>query len=167
MERVLNRYKTCEYYGPVVTQISNNMTQEDWKKNLLYFTEDSTFNNTSSFQDVTVLAPNFNVNIGNTQTVTSSQANTIDGLIVGGVVDVRGNVDVEGTIMSIGEPEESYTGGEFATNAGFSNENNESNPNPNLDGTISISTSPDGSLPIGVRINLEMTRDPDSYVEVY
>jgi hypothetical protein len=161
------RFENCTFNGPVVTQISNNMTQEDWKKNLLYFTEDSTFNNSSSFQDVTVLAPNFNVNIGNTQTVSSSQTNTIDGLIVGGVVDIRGNVDVEGTIMSIGEPSEDSEGGEFATNAGFSDENNESNPNPNLDGTINVSANPDGSLPIGVRINLEMTRDPDSYVEHY
>ncbi len=69
--------------------------------------------------------------------------------------------------MSIGEPEESSDGGEIATNAGFSSENNESNPNPDLNGDISIATNPNGSLPIGVRIDLEMTRDPDSYVEHY
>lgn len=161
------RFENCTFNGPIVTQISNNLTQENWKKNLLYFTEDSMFNNTSSLQDVTILAPNFNVNIGNTQTVTTSQANTIDGPIVGGVVDIRGNVDVEGTILSIGEPSLDSDDGESSINAGFSDEHNESNPNPNLDGTVTVSANPDGSLPIGVRINLEMARDPDSYVEIF
>ena len=82
-------------------------------------------------------------------------------------MDIRGNVDVEGTILSINEPSLDSDDGEISTNAGFSDEHNESNPNPNLDGTVTVSANPDGSLPSGIRINLEMARDPDSYVEIY
>ena len=140
-------------------------SEETWKKNVLYFTGDSIFNNTSQYPDTSILAPNFNVNIGDTQSADGTIDCTLTGLVVGGVVDVRGNVNVEGTILSIGEPGESYYANQIATNLGFSDENSESSSS-NPGGTISVRPPEESLMPYGVRTDTLIIPNPNSYNEL-
>jgi hypothetical protein len=71
-----------------------------WQNNALYFTGEATFDNTSSIQEATILAPHFNVDLGNTNPVQTNN-NVIKGAVVGGIVDVRGNAQIHGTIISM------------------------------------------------------------------
>ena len=70
-----------------------------WQRNQLYFTGTATFQNQTTVP-ATILAPNFNVDIGNTDP-TRSDNNVLTGAIIGGIVDVRGNAQIYGTIISM------------------------------------------------------------------
>ncbi|MCK5271420.1 MAG: hypothetical protein KAJ52_02540, partial [Sedimentisphaerales bacterium] len=99
------------------------------------------------------LAPNYNVDIGNT-----SSESAITGIILGGVVDIRGTATIDGSIISMADPmelgDQAYL---LDTNIGISEEGNH---------TINISPSPDRMLPIGIKTKVLMTRDGDTYIEL-
>ena len=158
------RFENCDFNGIIVTTVPNRFTGETWKKSVLYFTGDNTFNNTSQYPEATIIAPNFNVNIGNTHTLEDVEACTLTGLIVGGVVDIRGNVHVDGTILSIVDPVDMDDPEEIGTNVGFSNENIESN-DAGVSGNITISPSPDNLLPMGIRTDTVIIPNTGSYTE--
>jgi len=162
------RFENCTFNGPIVTGAVPKFGPETWKKNLLYFTGCSTFKNTS-MAELTILAPNFNINIGNTQTLEASQESTLSGIVLGGVVDIRGNVELDGSIISMAAPNPDKWGEEqtgiFATNVGFSDENPEA-AGP-ADGVITITPNPDRSLPIGIKSKVVLIPDGNSYVELY
>jgi len=84
------RFEDCSFNGPIVTEVPQ---QFKWEKNCLYFTGEATFNNTSNIQEATILAPHFNVNLGNTNPAQSDNS-VLTGVIVGGIVDIRGNAQV-------------------------------------------------------------------------
>jgi len=88
------RFENCTFRGPIITNVAESFTAETSKKNVLYFTGDTRFDNTSDFQNVTSLAPNYNVNIGDTHSFDDGTQSTITGLLAGGVVDIRGNANV-------------------------------------------------------------------------
>ena len=156
------RFENCNFNGIIVTAVPDTF---DWKDNVLYFTGGAIFNNTFS-DAATILAPNFNVNIGNTQSLETSPS-TIKGLVVGGIVDVRGNANFEGTILSMYDPSPlGYSAAAYGTNAGYSDENNEAG-SVEYDGTILISPDPDNLLPLGVSARIVLSRDADSFVELY
>ena len=75
------RFEGCQFNGVIVTDVPQ---QFKWQHNCLYFTEQATFNNTSGIQEATILAPHFNVNLGNTNPVQSDN-NVLTGAIVGGM----------------------------------------------------------------------------------
>ena len=161
------RFENCSFHGPIVTSVPNSFTSETWKKNVLYFTGNCTFNNTTDMQDLAILAPNYNVNIGNTKTLTEGES-VLTGLIVGGVVDIRGNVEVNGTIISMYDPDPE-DGFRDATNVGYSGESSEASylpvPDGDATGTILISPDPDRMIPTGMSSRILVLRDGDSYVE--
>ncbi|MCK4628729.1 MAG: hypothetical protein KAT56_06970, partial [Sedimentisphaerales bacterium] len=146
------RFEDCTFNGPIITGVPPKFGPEDWKKNVLYFTGGSTFNN-SIMEEATILAPNYNVDIGNT-----SSESAITGIILGGVVDIRGTATIDGSIISMADPMElgnqAYL---LDTNIGISEEGNH---------TINISPSPDRMLPIGIKTKVLMTRDGDTYIEL-
>ena len=159
------RFENCTFNGIIVTAVPAVFSEETWKKNVLYFTGNNSFNNTSQYPDTSILAPNFNVNIGDTQSADDAIDCTLTGLVVGGVVDIRGNVNVEGTILSIGEPDSNVYANEFATNLGFSDENGESSSS-NPGGTISVRPPAESMLPYGVRTDTLILPNPNSYNEL-
>ena len=161
------RFENCIFNGTIASNVPNNFSEESWKKNVLYFTGSNIFNNSHS-DTATILAPNYNVNIGNTQEAQEGVTNVIEGLVVGGVVDLRGNVHVDGTILSMAYPDPDDWGleaGEVATNIGFSDENDESGV-PGEVGTILVSPSTDRQFPMGIRTDTLVLRDGNSYVEL-
>jgi len=161
------RFENCTFNGIIVTAPAATFAQETWKKNVLYFTGSSYFNNRSAYQEATILAPNFNVNIGDTKTYNDGTESVLKGVVLGGVVDIRGNARVEGTIISMAypDPDSSWTSaaGKIATNIGYSAENTEAGLAAG--GKITISPDPDGQMPMGVKARIIIIRDAESYVE--
>jgi len=159
------RFENCVFNGAIVTGVPPKFGPETWKKNVLYFTGDSEFNN-QTMVETTILAPNYNVNIGDTKALQDGSESVLTGVVLGGVVDLRGNAKVDGTIVSMHypDPEEwGYSAGQVATNIGFSNENNEAGGNP--DGVITITPDPNGKLPPGMSSKVLMLCDGGSYDE--
>ncbi|MDT8300430.1 MAG: pilus assembly PilX N-terminal domain-containing protein [Sedimentisphaerales bacterium] len=155
------RFEDCQFNGVIVTGVPNDFK---WKKNMLYFTGSALFNNTV-MQEATILAPNFNVNLGNTQTLLSQSESVLTGLIVGGIVDVRGNANIDGTILSMYDPGPlGNVASQYGTNVGFSDENSEAGI-PGDIGTIYIHPDPGRMLPVGISSDVIIVPLPESYTE--
>ena len=88
----------------------------------------------------------------------------LTGLVVGGIVDVRGNANVNGTILSMFAPTGWRLSGAYATNVGFSDENSESGIPEDI-GTIHIHPDPDRMLPLGMKSNITIDPNQESYTE--
>jgi len=141
------RFENCAFNGAIVTSVPSDFY---WQKNVLYFTGSAIFDN-QYMAEATILAPNFNVNIGNTKELESESESVLTGMVVGGIVDVRGNANISGTILSMYDPGPlGSMAAQYGTNVGFSDENNESGI-PEDVGTIHINPDPDGLLPLGVK----------------
>ena len=142
------RFNNCTFNGTIITNVPASLTPNWWMANNLYFTGAATFQNNSGIEEATILAPHFNVNLGNTNADTSN--NTLTGVIVGGIVDVRGNANIEGTIISMADTS-SYSSG-YVSNIGATLGDGGSETTDISDiGTISITPNPDGTLPYGIK----------------
>lgn len=128
------RFEDCTFNGVVVT---NTPDELNWQRNTLYFTGSANFNNTSDIQEAIILAPHFNVELGQTVTAT--------GTIVGGIVDVRGNAEIYGMIISMCDTSPWSTG--YVTNIGMLYDGSENYPAEDM-GTINIYTLPHSPTPI-------------------
>jgi hypothetical protein len=155
------RFDGCTFNGTIV---SNTPQTFNWQKNTLYFTGSATFQNSTS-AEATILAPHFNVNLGNSNPVAGTN-NVLNGVIVGGIVDVRGNAEVNGTIISMADTS-MYSSG-YVTNIGATLADGGSETVAISDiGTINITPEPENNLPNGIRISTpEITFDQASYSEI-
>jgi hypothetical protein len=152
------RFDNCTFNGTIVT---NTPQTFNWQKNTLYYTGSATFQNTSA--DATILAPHFNVNLGNTNPVAGTD-NVLHGAIVGGIVDVRGNAEVFGTIISMADTS-SYTSG-YVSNIGATLNDGGSETVAIGDvGTIHITPDPDKLLPSGITTPIVIKPLQDTYSE--
>ncbi len=116
-------------------------------------------------QEATILAPNFDVNLGNTQTLLSQSESVLTGLVVGGIVDVRGNANIDGTLLSIYDPGPlGSVAAQYGTNVGFSGENSEAGIPADV-GTIYIHPDPGRMLPVGISSSVIVVPLPESYTE--
>ena len=139
------RFEDCTFNGVIVTDVPQSF---DWKDNCLYFTGEATFDNTSAVQEATILAPHFNVNLGNTNPQQSDN-NVLTGAIVGGIVDVRGNAQVYGTIISMCDTTQWSSG--YVTNIGATLNDGGSETTELGDvGVIGITPEEDTMLPSGI-----------------
>lgn len=158
------RFEDCTFNGVIVTDVPNSTNHYSWwMRNALTFTGESMFENTSSIQEATVLAPNFNINIGSTAQVGDTSNNIIKGAIVGGIVDVYGNAEIHGTIISMYDTS-AFTSG-YITNIGDL-EDGGSESNGNIEGQITIIPDPSQLLPSGIKSPVVFVPDQFSYVEV-
>ncbi|KPK76517.1 MAG: hypothetical protein AMJ79_06445 [Phycisphaerae bacterium SM23_30] len=147
------RFENCTFNGPIITGVPPKFGIEEWKKNALYFTGDCVFNNTV-MEEAAILAPNYNVDIGN-----GTGDSTLTGLVLGGVVDVRGDATIDGTVVSMANPLDlGELAGMLDTTVGISEQGGH---------TINITPSPDRMLPMGIKSKVLMIRDGNSYVELY
>jgi hypothetical protein len=139
------RFEDCTFKGVIVTDTPSSLK---WQNNALYFTGEATFNNTSSIQEATILAPHFNVDLGNTNPVQTNN-NVIKGAVVGGIVDVRGNAQIQGTIISMCDTTSWPSG--YVTNIGatLGDGGNETTVLGDV-GVISITPDADQMLPSGI-----------------
>lgn len=139
------RFEDCTFNGTIVTDVPQ---QFKWKHNVLYFTGEAVFNNNSGYQEATILAPHFNVNLGNTNP-DAGENNVLTGAIVGGIVDVRGNAEIYGTIISMCDTTGWSSG--YVTNIGATLGDGGSETTEAGDvGTIEITPDENQMLPSGI-----------------
>jgi hypothetical protein len=154
------RFENCTFNGTLVTNVPQSL---NWVNNCLYFTGEATFNNQSSVPEATILAPHFNVNLGNTNP-RQSDNNVLTGAIVGGIVDVRGNAQVYGTIISMADTSAWPSG--YVTNIGATLGDGGSETTEVGDvGVIGITPKEDLMLPSGIMSPIIIKPDPRTYSE--
>jgi hypothetical protein len=158
------RFEDCEFNGAIVSDVPSTSTHYSWwMRNVLYFTGEATFSNQSQFQETTVLAPNFNVNLGNTGELDSGSGNILTGAIVGGIVDVRGNAQIYGTIVSMYDTTPFSSG--YITNIGAADDGG-SESSGYVGGTIEITPDPEMLLPSGITTPVVIKAIDSSYNEI-
>jgi len=154
------RFEDCTFNGPIITDVPQEF---EWKHNCLYFTGEATFDNQSDIQEATILAPHFNVNLGNTNPAESDN-NVLTGAIVGGIVDVRGNAQIYGTIISMCDTTQWSSG--YVTNIGATLDDGGSETTEAGDvGVISITPDEDKMLPSGISSPIVIKPLQDTYSE--
>ena len=162
------RFEDCVFNGPIVTNTTNYSSSGSstnwWQKNCLYFTGEETFQTPVEYR-TTILAPNFNVNLGNTNP-NSGENNVLKGAIVGGIVDIRGNAEVSGTIISMYDTS-GYPSG-YVSNIGATLGDGGSETVEVGDvGTIEITPDPAQMLPSGITTAIVIKPLFTSYSEGY
>lgn len=154
------RFENCSFNGTIVTDTPNSFK---WRHNTLYFTGQATFDNTSAIQEATILAPHFNVNLGNTNPV-QSENNILTGAIIGGIVDVRGNAQIYGTVISMCDTTRWSSG--YVTNIGATLNDGGSETSELGDvGVIEITPDADQMLPNGIISPIVIKPRQDTYAE--
>mgnify|MGYP000844881981 CR=1 FL=1 len=157
------RFENCTFNGVIVTNTPQSLNSNWWMGNNLYFTGEATFNNQSEVREATILAPHFNINLGNTNP-DQNQNNILTGAIVGGIVDVRGNAQIYGTIISMADTS-SYSSG-YVTNIGVTLDDGGSETTELGDvGVISITPEEDMMLPSGIKSDIIIKPDRSTYSE--
>jgi hypothetical protein len=154
------RFENCTFNGTIITDVPQPF---NWKNNCLYFTGEATFNNQSDIQEATILAPHFNVNLGNTNPQQSDN-NILTGAIIGGIVDVRGNAQIYGTIISMCDTTQWSSG--YVTNIGATLDDGGSETTELGDiGVISITPEEDKMLPSGITSPIVIKPLQNTYTE--
>jgi len=155
------RFENCTFNGVIVTDTPQTL---NWVNNCLYFTGEAAFNNQSSIQEATILAPHFNVNLGNTNPQQRDN-NVLTGAIVGGIVDIRGNAQIYGTIISMCDTSQWPSG--YVTNIGATLDDGGSETTELGDiGVISITPEEDMMLPSGITSPIVIKPDLTTYSEI-
>lgn len=158
------RFENCTFNGVIVTNTPRTLWTGWWMQNCLYFTGTATFNNQSPIKEATILAPHFNVNLGNTNPQRTDN-NVLTGVIVGGIVDVRGNAEIYGTIVSMADTTR-YTSG-YVTNIGATlNDGGSETTEVGDVGTIVITPNPSQMLPSGIKTPIVIEPEICSYQEL-
>lgn len=154
------RFDDCNFNGVVVTDVPQPF---HWRRNCLYFTGAANFHNQSQVQEATILAPHFNVNLGNTNPAQSDN-NVLTGAIVGGIVDVRGNAQIYGTIISMCDTTGWSSG--YVTNIGATLDDGGSETTDLGDiGVIGITPEEGSQLPSGITTPIVMQPNMSTYSE--
>lgn len=157
------RFEGCTFKGPIITDVPSTSTHYSWwMRNVLYFTGESTFDNQSIIQETAILAPNFNINLGNTGELEEGDGNILKGMIVGGIVDIRGNATIEGTIVSMYDTSP-FTSG-YVTNIGAADDGGDEGAGY-IGGTITITPNPEQLMPSGITTAIEIRPLKNTYVE--
>lgn len=159
------RFENCNFNGAIVSDVPTTSTTSStwWMRNCLYFTGTATFNNQSQFRETTILAPNFNVNLGNTGSFESGSENVLTGAVVGGIVDVRGNARLYGTIISMFDTS-NYSSG-YVTNIGAAVDGGSESVGY-TGGTIEITPDSENLLPSGITTPVIISPVNNTYSEL-
>lgn len=156
----------CTFEGPVITAVPRDYW---WSKNALTFTGETTFRN-SHMSETTIMAPNFGVDIGGRgYDADTNPDSKITGIIVGGIVDVRGVANIEGTILSMYYPDTDRGSAAryYGTNLGFIDDGGETAGASGVEGDIRIVPNPHNGLPFGMKRKYSLCVESDSYEELF
>ena len=158
-------FESCKFNGPVITAVPRDYW---WSKNALTFEGETTFTN-SYMPESTTLAPNFGVDIGGRGYDSESNPESkLTGIIVGGIVDIRGTANIEGTILSMYYPDTDRGSAAryYGTNIGFYDDGGETAGATGFPGDIRIVPQPDNELPFGIRKKYTIKPTQGTYVEL-
>ena len=162
-------FSNCTFEGPIITGVPKSM---DWGKNSMEFRGTTRFATSmiqSALGGVTLMAPNYNVNIGGCEGGGASGNSEICGLVIGGVVDLYSNIAVHGTVISMAElvdanghaimgQADSWLSGSGVCGSNLGN----------LDGSstnVVLRPDPANVIPLGIKQRLTLSVAPASYSE--
>ncbi|MCD4823569.1 MAG: pilus assembly PilX N-terminal domain-containing protein [Phycisphaerae bacterium] len=151
-------FENCTFNGPIVSGVPKHCR---FKEYAIGFTGNTVFNASaiqSALAGATILAPNFNINIGDFDESSGSSDSRIVGLVVGSIIDIRDNAVVDGTILSMADLDYvSDTGTGFASNIGNCELSGESAGGLVLgsqtfahSGSIILTPDPENVVPLGI-----------------
>jgi Tfp pilus assembly protein PilX len=155
-------FEDCTFNGPVISAVPRDYF---WTKNALHFSGETRFFN-NYMPESTILTPNFNVNIGGFNS--DSSDSKLSGIIVGGIVDIRGDAEVDGTILSMYYPDYDLgTSGRsyYRTNIGYYGDAEAGDLPPDTQGTVVVTPNPDRVLPFGIIGKIRIRPQYGSYSE--
>ena len=115
----------------------------------------------------TILAPHFGVDIGG-RGYEDGNNSVLSGLIVGGIVDIRGTANVEGTVLSMFYPDtdRGTAARYYGSNVGFLDDGGECGGGTGFDGDIRIVPNPDNPMPDGINKRYTLSPTAGSYTEL-
>ncbi len=158
-------FESCTFEGAVVTGVPRSYW---WTQNALTFEGETTFTN-DYMPESTIMAPNFGVDIGGRGYDSEDNPDSkLTGIIVGGIVDIRGTAYVEGTILSMFCPGEELLGSSaryYGTNIGYYYDGGECG-DAGIPGNICIVPTPEYQLPYGIRQKYTIKAMTSSYKEL-
>ncbi len=91
----------CTFEGPIITGVPREM---DWNKDKMTFSGNTVFRGSmiqETLGGVTLMAPNFNVNIGADEGGGGEGHSEVVGLLIGGCIDLYNDLTVRGTVVSM------------------------------------------------------------------
>jgi hypothetical protein len=161
-------FENCTFEGPIITGVPKKM---DWRYNCMQFVGDTVFKKEmieATQRGVTLLAPNYNVNIGGSEGGGGSGDSELVGLVLGGCVDLYNNLTINGTVVSMAEVLDAD--GNLNVSPGGSDSWVASSSvcganvgNLNDTGTIKITPDGENVMPLGVLKRYYLVAKPDSY----
>ena len=167
-------FKDCVFEGPIITGVPKRM---DWRYNCMQFVGDTRFDHSAiqaALGGVTLMAPNYNVNIGGSESGGGGSAtgdSDLCGLVIGGCVDMYNALRIRGTVISMchvvkddqinvaNSVSDSWLGGSGVCGANVGNLDGE-------DTDIEITPDPNNVMPLGIKKRYLMVPDYDSYFAV-
>ncbi len=176
------RFDNCKFEGVVVTESPTAYTHA---RNKLQFTGNTAFDidapsltteQKALFEKSTILAPQFSIDMGTfTQPTSASEVTHLEGAIVAGVLDIRGQARVDGSIITTFEPTadegplaEGGNPANFNTTIGYF-ESTAGDAEAELPdggyGRILIKYDPDRPLPDGILGPIEVRANLNTYFE--
>lgn len=94
-------FEDCTFEGPIISAVPKDMR---YQENSAMFIGDTKFNASAiqaALGGTTILMPNYNINIGDFCEDAADNESALVGILVGGIVDIRDNANVRGTIVSM------------------------------------------------------------------
>ena len=169
-------FENCTFDGPVVSSAPKDMR---YKRNSAMFVGNTVFNPSAiraELNGTTIMMPNFNVNIGDFDQKNVGSESTMVGIVLGGIVDIRDNANVEGTVVSMANLDHLYNSqthwwGSNIGNWEASGEDSSAytiyEPDPgqgdiNTPRATPLTFSRASSAPFSPSTNLTITPDPDN-----
>jgi hypothetical protein len=156
-------FVSCTFNGPVITAVPRDYY---WTKNAVTFTGETRFYN-DYMPESTILAPMFNVNIGGFNTDQSDSK--LSGIIVGAIVDIRGDAEVDGTILSIFFPDydlgSTSTRAHWRTNIGYYYDGEAGSIPSDAVGVSRVRPNPGRMLPFGITTRIIIRPQYGTYRE--
>ncbi len=176
------RFHNCDFDGTVATE---NPASYSHVRNKLQFTGDTVFNPTAGsltdaqkalFEKSTIMAPQYSLDIGTfTQPASGTEVTHLDGTIVAGVLDIRGQAEINGSLITTFEPTvgqgvlaEGGNPANFNTTLGYFEStagDSEAEMPVGGYGKIIIRYDPYRAMPDGILGPIEVTADMDTYFE--
>ena len=176
------RFHNCTFEGIVVTAVPEGYAHV---RNKLQFTGRTRFDidapgltedEIALFRKSTILSPQFSIDMGSFDAPTDpNEVVTLEGTIVAGVFDIRGQATIDGSLITTYEPVPGtgtlFYGGNpasFNTTIGYFEStagDSEGEIPPGGYGKIILRYDPDRTMPDGITSSIEIEPDPETYWE--
>jgi len=161
-------FENCTFEGPIVSGVPKHYR---WMDNSVDFIGKTEFKSSAIKQEMagaTILMPNYNVDVGDFNMGELGSESKLVGLVVGGIVDIRDNAVVDGTVMSMADLRNVCTKDTwyYGSNIGNWEHSRESSGEGYVPSErITITPDPENVLPMGMKRRYTLDQIDTSYRE--